>query len=854
MQKNQNKISFAEKRLVYINTRNSGETPTAIPAATRAEDPAEREAAKKRQEDRERLRQQEEALRAKAEAKANNQDKANAVERLDKIDTSTPLSGKEIIAALKKESGEKTPTREGLTIRYVGKGRILLSDSSRTKLAEGEKLESRYENGAEKIWESQKEKKNEFMAKLQAMEKQFGISVDTDAFEKKIIKYIATYAQNTHDFDDFTGMVNLATGENSWVFHPIDFMNLINLRSALGGIETMVNLQNEKIQESLGKLPKEELESRSANLPALIAKVNPDFVKDGKLQPAILDYILAGNDLLHDITIVNIADKWENMQPNFAQLEKFTGKKVDEKASLESLGELAEDPNELIKFENKSKDFMEIFASFSNFQFGNQSIDKEEIKKIIGAEFGGGEKINLVELVQNPPTKLKEFAEKLKALNTKIGKIQKTVSGSLEKFGAKLPSLNSVIGLIGAEGVFKPEMLRKALDNPDGFEKDILEKIKAKFPNNTEIQALKNLDDLDKALGKYFEMMEAQLDESILAIFTSGFEIKSKEPGKKPIEINFDKEKIEALLPKIRKQLLPILSESIAKQTGKPPFLSSNGEIDLKNVEKIIENENIKLVLKFFNETKGDKAKVKEFINSEDPEKIAAKEAVSAFCGNVFDTILNSKNPEIVEVRAEVAKIAPPNVKDAIGEGILKEAVEDTFKELQEAFKKGEIGGIFEALMNVLGEIMSKFGMLMDWAKEKISPAANKLADTVEKASPEAAAKIRGIVASESPEKPETPQQQLAKKLNSEFSFDAKDIETTQTQDFKMEELMGEKVDFAALKTKYKFTEGVKLEDLAKQIKEANKYNPAENKATKVWDFLLKLQTPPQQPKTETKK
>lgn len=837
----QKEISFAEKRLVYINTRDL------LSKAQEVDKPAEVETPRGRakSEIERQTKLEEKRLQKEVESKKNDEPKKEEKQ----------AEAQDAKAAEKKVEAISNPTETLTALGYTKPKTEYVGISKIVKLPEGKQIEKDYLDGAEKIWNSQKEKKKEFSEKIKQMETQFGLPVDEAAFEKKTIEFMASYAQQALDKEQFSDVVEYVAGNREW-WHLIDFNRSLAMRSAMNKVQAQIDGESQALQDSLKKLPKETLESRKADLPRLLAKINPEFVKGGKLQPTILDYLLAGNDLMRDITLIGIADKWETMKPGFAQIENLLGKKIDEKASLASLSKLSTDPKALLDFEAKTKAFMQVFAQLEGFQLAGEEADKNKIAEIIKAEIGGGEKINLVELAQNPPEKIKKLTEKIQEVTKKVEAITKIINSSLEKFGGKLPSLTTLTSLLG-EGGFNPDLLKKILDNPNSLEGEILTILKAKFQNIPEIQALNNLDGLDKTLKEYFETTEKQLDEAILAIFTSGFEIKAKKPGEKPIKINFEKEKIEALLPKIRKQLLPILSESIAKQT-KTPLLNASGEIDLGNIEKIISNEdkkipgdeNIKLVLKFFSETKGDKTKMEEFINK--PENKAAKEAVSAFCGNVFDTILNSQNPEIAEVRDEVAKIAPPELVEAMSKGML----EDTFKELQEAFKAGSIGGIFEALMNVLGKIMGKVGMLMNWVKDKISPTVNQAAGALRKAGAnDIAASLESFIKPENAaSKAETPQQQISKKLNSEFGFDAKDIETIQTQDFKMEELMGEKVDFAALKTKYKFAEGVKLEDLAKQIKETNKYNPTENKATKVWDFLIKIQTPPQETKNEAKK
>jgi hypothetical protein len=769
--------------------------------------------------------------------------------RIDKLKSNQVKDDEPEVKGEKKAEGKaESPTAEpSETLVALGykPNAELPEDKKWMKSPEGG-LQTNYLEGARKIWDSAPNKKKEFAEKLKGMETQLGFEVDKATFENKIVELIATYSQreypDTKDFADIVECVEklkdtewkamkaIFTGE--WQ----DGWRADSIQDAMDDVQDTMDAKTKILQSQLGKLPENLIASRKAELPKLLAKINPEFVKDGKLQPAIMEYLLAGNDLMRDITLVGIAENWEKMKPKFAQLEGFLGKKIDEKASLKSLGEMAGDPAKLSDFEEKTKGLMSAFEVLGNVK--TKGMDNAKILEMLEMKIGNGENINIVDFVNNGlPDKANELATKLGEVIKKVETITATANATLEKFGGKLPGLDSLAGLLS--GNLDEATLKEMIANPESLEAKVLEILKKKFPNRKEIQEITTLDELNNKLAEYFATLETQLDNALTKLFTSGLKIKG-------VEINFDKDKLKEILPEIKAQLLPILSESLTKQTG-APLIGANGEIQLDNLDKIDGNETMKKVFEFFEAIEGkDKAEIEKYLK-DNPE---TAKAVSEFCGNIFDTIMNSENPEIGKVRDRVAEIAPPELVEAMSKGMLESALNDILK----AFEKGSIGEILGALLGVLKKLMGKFNMFMEWGKKQISPIANQAADAIEGFSPDTAAWLRQKTKPGSPEvATETPEQKLEK----QFGFTAADRETLKTQKFTMEELMGENVDFAALKKKYRFTEGVNLKKLAEEIKTDNAYRVEADSKKTVNEFLfaVKYKTPaakPAQPVTET--
>ncbi|MFA5351989.1 MAG: hypothetical protein WC304_01775 [Candidatus Gracilibacteria bacterium] len=723
---------------------------------------------------------------------------------------------------------------------------------------EAKPLEANYLKGAKKIWDSSPEDQKDFAEQIKGMEG-LGVEIDKSAFENKIIELIATYSQKNFPPDLFTNVVKSAELWNSdkipkWkkamglgaaigvkIFTlgmgKVALLSAGELGDKMKEIKKELKTKTDALQARL-KDPKLQklLKSQNGALPTYLAKINPEFVKNGKLQPAILDYLLAGNDLINDVILIGVAENWERMKPKFGQLEGFLGKPIDEKASLESLKALAGDPNQLVDFEAKTRKLLDAFELIQDCQFTG-TMDKK--KMLVALEIKiPGEKVNTVELVQTLPAKVIKLTESL----GKVTAITKTINSTLEKIGGKLPGLGSLTDLLGSTPAEKEAAMQEMISNPETLETKILEALKKKFSKTEIIQNAKDLDTLIKSLDDDFKNLDKQLDKTLTKLFTSGLTLTIKgKKGKKDEEvpINFDKEKFASVLPLIKAQLLPILSEAVAKQTNPPLPLLENGEIKIDNLENLAKDPELKLVLDFFSKNKTEeemKAKLKE-----DPK---TAEAVSKFFGSVFDTIMKSENPEIMKVCDEVAKVAPPKLIEKLSGGVLDQILSD----FQKAISKGSIGEMLSALFGLFGKLTSKFNMFWEWGKKQASPMIGKAAEALEKTkNPDAidfAKKMREWVA---PEQPETAAEVADKKVRGnleKFGFTSEEIDTLKDQPITMGELMSDLSKYKKLGE----SKGIKLAELRKDLQERYHYDNKTESATNAWEYMNKKETPAAQP------
>lgn len=822
-------LSFFERRLAKKETlQTTAETEKNTPTT-----PKEKieEIDKQKKELEAKTKKAKEDLMKEVEAQKSNEKNINKA-----------LSDTEVKAAI----GLEEPRKKALgDLDWINK--IPLKEIKNEK---GEKVENKdYKEFAkdflepskkilENLFKHKPDKKEEFKKAFDEIKTSMNISVDEEAFYAKFAEFIAIYAKTKRKWNTYNVQEEVkdsAEGRFSAMGNSANDLLECLLPISKKLKRTINFLKSQNVGEALGA-------KSNVNVAELLGKLNPEFVKDGKLQPAIINYLLAGNNIIDDLKKVMIVEKWTAFEPKINNLaDNFQLGISNKKEFLKQLAKKS--PEELAKFAQQTEGLLGLSESLKGELKTGDSSSLSILNKIFPKIIENG-KINLLALAEADLTESTAKIQKLKEIQERIFEkaeaLIPAINSQLGKFGGKLPSS---LAAIFTRGNLDSNLLEKALEGDSAsIEKAIFENVKKEMKKTfkIEIKASK-LDDvwdeIKEKLAAKIEKMAETFNEFVISLLKDGFTIKNKNSSfeLKPMkEKDIDIGKIN----KLRGKIIPVISEFLAeflKEEDYENILNQDGTLNLEAMTKVMEHSKIKQILKLFenNKTsdgKPDMQKIKEELaqNKDHP----ANELGEKFGEFAFGE--GEKTKAMSEFYKAVTDILPEETK-----------LKALLKELREAWKAK--GSIWEKIMGVFGVISKHFESIWGWIKGKWDKVVSFGADLVAKTPKMLRDKVLGI-APDALKGPILLAVSVRESLSTgNYGFLKEEISELKKTDFTMGELMGDHNKDDDLTYFEELVAGKelkidpeKLQWLAQTIRAKNgkaAYNQNDEKIS-IWDFL----------------
>jgi hypothetical protein len=595
-----------------------------------------------------------------------------------------------------------------------------------------------------------------------------------------------------------------------------DIKKLSKLQSSLGKVGELKDILKQAFPKS-GDLMKDP-----KVLTALQGLVGVDFAKDGKLDVTILinmeeaELVMLDTNLDH---LIPAAKKIALLQAVFSGNKEKEGNKGAMKELIDKMDIKSELPKIL---ENPEQ---------------AEGLIIKKAQKILGIE--NKALISIEDLQNFIQTQIEKTKESLKKHQKTLTELFAHINPQLDKFGATLPSLDSIINSEKDNKQYSFEELVQVLQTREISEVMLVGGILEKLGLTEKFKA-KTTEGLKKEFDEYIKKIDEQLDAGIATLIKKGIPAFMSEKFKLGKKDQAELENIEldpATLDKLKQQFLPLISDFL-KQDNPEKFaegiINANGVINIKLAMQALNDPKIKKLSEL--SKNGDLEKTlakgeKEFGSDEEGKN---EKAVKDMVGDMSKLIMKGDTPATKEIHAAVSEKIPVTIKGKIAISEVKGA----FNEAIDAWKeKGGLEGIFAAITIFFSKFGEIFGKITDMFKGVVSKVKKPFVNTAEKV-----CNALGEHAPEALKEPvEKERKPLKDSLRETFRFDEASVSNiSKNEKLTMEVLMNPKTDLAKIKAEHGINANADLAGLVQHIQtnEAEKYISKDHSKQNVWDFL----------------
>lgn len=255
-----------------------------------------------------------------------------------------------------------------------------------------------------------------------------GISLSESKFRTAIENLINAYVLEHHnedgEFENIVKEMEDIADEEPGRFNFGNFFKLFgeNDYKKVKAISEALSKVQDQMNASVSGMPVDISEELKAKIPELVQKIQPDLIVDGELQPTIIQYTLAGNNLASELKKMVIMDKWQAMEPQLDSLAHDLGSSLTKEDKIKFLQDISQ--KDVGKFEvgESTKELVNLLKNDDELtSFMKDPAIKREAIIALSPELFGGEKLDLVALIK--PENTKPILDKVNLLKEASGNL-----------------------------------------------------------------------------------------------------------------------------------------------------------------------------------------------------------------------------------------------------------------------------------------------------------------------------------------------------------------------------------------------------------------------------------------------
>ncbi|MCF7845935.1 MAG: hypothetical protein K9L85_01730 [Candidatus Peribacteraceae bacterium] len=624
------------------------------------------------------------------------------------------------------------------------------------------------------------------VAEANVLLSQLGLSIDEqiirEAYTEKIVQLNTV---KSFDIDDLAEASK--SFEGNW--NPLQRLrmwhnNISEIKTALGQVRTELNEKIKTIKAAL-KEAKFDPKKSQIDVKGLLTQVGKahgiELFKGDKITSQfIFDYLLRGGDLIGDMKKIAIKQEWTKLKP---KIEAFRGKLeiTGEKELLQGLAD--KDLSGIEELRTNMNKLFEVWTSLDKGLLDNAG-NKEKLLGHLGFLKAG--KIDLNELSVN---KIQEIQEKSEKLIKKIKSLEEISKNTFETVNAKLAQFGGNFDVHQLSSKIFNKILNQVdvvaiFEDPDSLDKAILENIKENFS----LSEITKVEEIPTKLSEAIDNFLGTLEKRLIEKLSGDLEIDG-------IKIKLKEEDLNKILPKVKKQILPMLSDFFAtdpKYEAEGLHMIKDGNLDLEVFKKIMGSAEMTKVINFAKRNKGDVTKISAEIKEDGKKEGSDAKAIMDLTEKIGKFAIDDKNPTpaIKAIQDEITSIVPFETKIKIGAERLKENFSKAIDLVRE---KGFLGALGEIIALIIPTFTKLFSSLSKWWGDMKEKYVKPVIKEVKKHSPEIAKKIEETTGAHE----ETPEEKAAKTEKAVDQFIGKDVNAKGLNAISMQELFAAEDDTA---------------------------------------------------------
>ena len=604
---------------------------------------------------------------------------------------------------------------------------------------------------AKKIVDSNKEIKAGIDAMLEKAENT-GLKINRTAFLGRIYELAATYAKQNYSKEQLTDTAKAASrlGNSQWfgggweknkimifLSDPFDLTKASNIKNALVGIKDELEAQLEKLDKAAED---SDIKKYIEENPEAIGKALQTLGvgnASGEIQPRVIEYLLAGNNLQENLKKVIVVEEWKKAEPQLDASASRLGIRIDKEAKIAFLQKLGgKESKDLSAFQERTDALIgaihKLDKASGGKNIGTPRIGRIEIAGTVLIEENKlllGNFVGLrAETVTTLQKQVETLTEKIKTLAKVAKEGEAVLSEKLARFGGKIDS--GALSKIITAKIFEAVTVGELLEDPKLIEDPILSVAKKKW--GIEVSKIEEIPKkIDEKIDAFLGNIERKLVEKLSA----------KDFAIDGIELKLSKADLEKILPDVKKQILPLLSEFFEQSNeygAEGKKLLENGIVNFDVLKDIEKNDKMKTILKSCETV----AKIPEDQRKAEVEKLLKDEDAGAMATvgltkEIGDFLLEETDPSpaVKAIQDEVASVIPLDVKMKLG----FEKLTNAWNKVMEKFDGknwGEAIGMIFSL--VIPTVMKLVNGLTGWWKglgekvvKTVGPFAEKFMDSV---------------------------------------------------------------------------------------------------------------------------